>query len=571
MARKATGPRKIAATYSRVSDPNDRREASLDTQEAAQVALLESRGYFVPPELRFREKYTGMESIYDRPVLVHIRKIIAQGKLDAMSSYDTDRLARDPTNLLTVVKDSHAHGCETLFVRCDHETEGRIGEMILYMKGFASALEWDAILDRTTRGRMDIINKGQWVGGGTVKYGYRWDKESRTRTADPITAEVVRRIFRDLAAGVSLQALAAALDREGIAPPYAHAGRAGGSIWWPKTIQRLVRDRTYLGIVFARTYERIEFGEPRPDGRRRRRRGAMKAEVELVDGRTEALVSRELFDRANLAVKAACTRKGHAPKGDHLLAGRIFCGRCESRMTGTSFPVKRPGEAPYRTRVYRCFAPRLKDGPECGRRCGAGWVEEATARLIEEKVLKPGYLEAEVERLAKKDDGGRERADLERAERRRKKVDRDIRQLMDWQLDNADEEPAIKAAFRDKLKALGVEASDLDDQIADLRDRLAAAGGRGERLAAFLRGIGRVREKARGGRLDPADVRDIIEALNADVLAWVEDDGERRVDLRLPTETEMRRATSGHTMYHTPRNGPAHRDGVIVLESGEAA
>src|SRR5690348_17111229 len=95
----------IAITYSRISNPGDRREASLDTQEEAQVALAESRGFQVPPEFRFRERYTGMESIYDRPVLCHIRDLIADGRAQAMTSYDTDRLARDPRELLAVVAD----------------------------------------------------------------------------------------------------------------------------------------------------------------------------------------------------------------------------------------------------------------------------------------------------------------------------------------------------------------------------------------------------------------------------------------------------------------------------------
>ena len=139
----------------------------------------------VPPELRFRERYTGMESIYDRPVLCHIRDLIAAGRVQAMCAYDTDRLARDPRHLLAVVADNHKRGVQTIFVKCDHATEGRIGEMLLYVKGFASALEWDAIIDRTTRGRQKILQKGQWVGGGTTKYGYTWNREERSRVREP--------------------------------------------------------------------------------------------------------------------------------------------------------------------------------------------------------------------------------------------------------------------------------------------------------------------------------------------------------------------------------------------------
>src|SRR5690349_24952330 len=73
------GNRPLALTYSRVSNPNDLRDASLDSQEEATVEMLESRGYEVPHEYRFREQWTGMESIYDRPVLNRPRWLIESG------------------------------------------------------------------------------------------------------------------------------------------------------------------------------------------------------------------------------------------------------------------------------------------------------------------------------------------------------------------------------------------------------------------------------------------------------------------------------------------------------------
>ena len=63
--------------------------------------VLESRGYEVPHELRLREKFTGMESIYERSVLIRARELVSSGRVQAMSCYDTDRLARDPRELIS--------------------------------------------------------------------------------------------------------------------------------------------------------------------------------------------------------------------------------------------------------------------------------------------------------------------------------------------------------------------------------------------------------------------------------------------------------------------------------------
>jgi len=563
MARKTTPTAKgLAATYSRVSDPNDRKEASLETQEAAQVALLESRGYVVPPEYRFREKFTGMESIYDRPVLGRLRDLIEAGTIRAMASYDTDRLARDSRHLITVVAENEKCGAETLFVKCDHAAKGRIGELILYMKGFASALEWDAILDRTTRGRQRILDRGQFVGGGVVKYGYVWCKEERRRTANPETAGHVRRIFAAVADGMSLQALAAALDREGIPTPYAYAGRAGAdSAWWPTCLRRLIRDRTYLGIATSGKDEPSPRGGRTAGGRARRRPRPESERTVLADGRTEALVDRETFDRANRAMAAGNTRRGKpAVEERHLLSGVVYCGACGARMTPTSFLDRRPGATHKRRRSYRCFSYRLKDAPRCNRVCGADKLEAAAWAEIRVKVLEPGWLEREAARVAADDGADRYRADLAAAEARRARIGEDVRRLLDAQLANTSR--LMGEALEDKLRTLDAQAEDLDRHVEDLRGRIAAAGGRGRLIEGFMAAVGRVRDLAREGRLDAAQRRMIVDLLGARVIAPATPGD--RVRVELPFDT--RSATRAHSSCRMSPSGTT-RDGVIVLES----
>src|SRR5262249_14456063 len=159
--------------------------------------------------------------------------------------------ARDPRELITVVSDNRKHGVETLFVKLDHETAGRIGEMILYMKGFASALEWDQIRDRTMRARMEIINSGKWFGGGPVRYGYRFDRTTRSRTANPETSPVVVEIFRMAAEELTIVQISAELNRRGILCPSAYRNQrfkdGEPRRWNATTVLQIIKDRTYLG------------------------------------------------------------------------------------------------------------------------------------------------------------------------------------------------------------------------------------------------------------------------------------------------------------------------------------
>ncbi len=248
--------RPLGLTYSRISDPGDTREASLDSQEEAAVALLESLGFHVPAEYRFREQFSGMESIYDRPVLAVCRKLVASSKVQAWGCYHTDRLAREPKELITIVADNAKHDVVTKFVKLGGDFKGRFGEAVLYMAGMASAVEWDQIRDRTMRGRQEILDAGQWLGGGPVRYGYQFDLATRSRTAHPETAPIVRRIFEMCSAGMGSQQVALKLNEEGVPSPQAfrNTKRKDGrpTFWCCTVIQNLIKEKTYLDTAAAR-------------------------------------------------------------------------------------------------------------------------------------------------------------------------------------------------------------------------------------------------------------------------------------------------------------------------------
>ena len=505
--------RPIGITYSRVSNPNDQREASLESQEEAQVSLLESRGFDVPTEFRFRERYTGMESIYDRPVLLRVREIIASGQVSAVSCYDTDRLARDPRELLTVVADNHKHKVETIFVKMDHETKGRIGEMILYMKGFASALEWDAIRDRTMRGRQKIHGSGQWVGHGRPRYGYLWNKSDRSRTANPETAPVVCRIFALAVCGHSSRAIAKMLNSEGI---HASTGRQ----WSGKTVRAIINDSTYMGVVVAR---KTMPGEGRTaSGNHRMKVRPKEQQLVLNDARTEALVSEDVWSKANASLASNRSLRGRVSSSkNHMLAGYIWCGVCRiKKMAPTSYVCRK------KTRVYR-----YRCGG-CNSVVGARWVDDRAWTWISGKFCDPGYLKSEIAKLKAKEPGHDAlRRDLKSAEARKVKCAKTVSRLLDDQA--TARSSVVQSAISDKLASLDREANELDQQIESLRARLGTSNKSGphdlDRLVAY------VCAKVARGDCGLEERQDIVKAIKMPFFAWT--DGKDR-HLCASTETE---------------------------------
>jgi DNA invertase Pin-like site-specific DNA recombinase len=128
-------------------------------------------------------------------------------------------LARTPEELLAIVSDAKRCGCKTLFVK-NPTPDTKEGKLLLFMSGWSSEAEWEAIKDRTSRGVRKIRDQGLWVGLGPVRFGYVWDKKARTRRAHPETAAIVRRIFHLVGdEGMSLYAVATLFNAEGIPSP----------------------------------------------------------------------------------------------------------------------------------------------------------------------------------------------------------------------------------------------------------------------------------------------------------------------------------------------------------------
>jgi DNA invertase Pin-like site-specific DNA recombinase len=113
--------------------------------------------------------------------------------------------------------------------------EGDITHLHVGLKGTMNALFLKDLADKTRRGLRGRVELGK--SGGGLYYGYQVRRVTSTgestetgkREIVPVQAEVIRRIFRDYAAGVSWMALAKRLNADHVLGP-------GGASWIPSTI-----------------------------------------------------------------------------------------------------------------------------------------------------------------------------------------------------------------------------------------------------------------------------------------------------------------------------------------------
>jgi len=289
-------------------------------------------------------------------------------------------------------------------------------------------VELHQIQQRMQQGRLERARRGEWLGATPIGYILG---ENRKLAMDPDeqVQHAVRLVFKQFERLGSLSALLRYLDHNGLRLPVREtSGASQGKLDWRRphretiTIRNLLRHPAYAG---AYTWGRRRIDPKRAiAGRRGTGRVVLEpedCEVFLPDNHP-AYIDWDCFQRN---IKRLSSQRRHGPEPSpqrelvSLLAGRVFCGCCASRMQTHYSPRLR----------YECARRALDYGePGCGSLPG-----EPIEQLVSEQILvalEPASLElslAAVERVEA------ERAELDRhwqlrRERARQEADRTFRQ-----------------------------------------------------------------------------------------------------------------------------------------------
>ena len=218
--------------------------------------------------------------------------------------------------------------------------EGEISELHVGLKGTMNQLFLKDLAAKTRRGLRGRVEQG--LSGGGNSYGYRVVRRlgpdgapvTGEREIDPAEAEVIRRVFRDFADGVSPKALARRLNAEGVPGPR-------GALWRDTAIRGhrtrgtgLLNNELYVGRL---VWNRLRYVKDPETGKRVSRPNPPEARIttEVPDLR---IVDDALWDRVKArqgeieggarvqAMRA--TRFWEKRRQVHLLTGLLRCGSC---------------------------------------------------------------------------------------------------------------------------------------------------------------------------------------------------------------------------------------------------
>ena len=225
------------ALYARYSS-DLQRTASIDDQFRVCREHAEREGWKVAAT--YRDAAVSGASVILRPGAQALLADTRAGAFDIVLSEALDRMSRDQADVAVLFKHLRFAGVTIVTLAAGEITELHVG-----LKGTMNALFLKDLAAKTWRGLRGRVERGR--SGGGLCYGYDVVRTTDAagepirgaRRIDEGEAAIVRRVFREFAAGVSPRAIARRLNDEGVPGP-------SGKLWTDSTLRGHARRGTGL-------------------------------------------------------------------------------------------------------------------------------------------------------------------------------------------------------------------------------------------------------------------------------------------------------------------------------------
>lgn len=252
---------------------------------------------------QYREIVSG-ENIAARPQMQALLADVNDGKYDGILVMEIERLARGDTIDQGIVAQAFKESRTKIITPIKtYDPNNEFDEEYFEFSLFMSRREYKTIRRRMNAGRIATIKDGNYI-APTPPYGYKKiHPEPKVYTLEiiPEQAEVVKLIFNRRLQGRGSRAIADELNRMGVTPMKAQT-------WEKVSIKKILKNPVYAGKIHWYS----------------KRDGDI-----LCDGRHEAIISQDLFDRVQNLMDTHPL--AHVTTSDKLLnhySGLLYCKNC---------------------------------------------------------------------------------------------------------------------------------------------------------------------------------------------------------------------------------------------------
>lgn len=269
---------------------------------------------------------------------------------DCVVSYKTNRIARNMLNALQYEEKLSKLGIETFYAREEYGNTPA-GRLALRMMMSVNQFYSENLAEDIKRGMMDNAQKGKV--NGSTPFGYKKGEDGRF-AIDTEKAALVREIYKRTKDGEKFSDIAADLNRRGVKTRYKRD-------WNKGSFHRMLTNDVYTGVY--------------------RHSGV------VLRGVVPPIITREEFDEMQELLHTKRNPIGrHRNHMDYLLTGKLFCGHCNSPMTGSS-ATSHTGEKHY---YYVCKGRKSGCKKENVRK---DYLEEEICRITKDEFLTDEVIE----------------------------------------------------------------------------------------------------------------------------------------------------------------------------------
>lgn len=282
-----------------------------------------------------------------RPELKRMLADADRGKFDLVLIWRISRLARNLTDLLSIVERLNRH--KVMLYSLKEPFDGTpLGQFVLQMHGARAELERSNIADNVRAAMNHRSKSGIWNAGNSV-LGYRWTRDPETNLGQvqvvPEEAELVNHIFEWYASGeLGFKAISNRLN---------HAGRLTklGNPFSVQLIRSILNNRNYIGLVRYNKTEHIRTGGTVAMG--------------WAQGDHKAIVDLDLWNRVQTLLVERFAPPLRKIDRNYPLTGLLKCPLCGNSMVPWHVNRKRKDGTRKTNHYYLCSTNNSKGPAVC--------------------------------------------------------------------------------------------------------------------------------------------------------------------------------------------------------------
>ncbi|WIL69731.1 MULTISPECIES: cassette chromosome recombinase CcrB [Staphylococcaceae] len=318
----------------------------------------------------------------NRPALQRMLQDAKNGKLDCVIVYKINRLARNTSDLLTIVEELHRQNVEFFSLSERMEVKNSTGKLLLNILASFSEFERNTILENIYTGQHQRALEGYYQGNIPLGYSNIPDNKKELMI-NQHEANIVNYIFESYAKGHGYRKIANALNHKGYVTKK-------GNPFSISAVTYILSNPFYIGKIQFAKYK---------DWNDKRRKGLNDKPV-IAEGKHSPIIGKDLWDKVQARKKQVSKKPQVHGKGTNLLTGIIFCEKCGAAYAASNTTNTLKDGTKKRIRYYSCSNFRNKGSKVCSANSvRADVIEKYVMDQILEIVKSDKVLKQVVERV----------------------------------------------------------------------------------------------------------------------------------------------------------------------------